>query len=135
MIVFLSCVKTKNDKTCRAEDMYTSDLFKKSLAYAKTLRPKQIYILSAKYGLLKPGDIIAPYNKTLVGATKLQAKRWAVMVYKQMLSESIDFAEDAIFLCGNNYRKYLMQKFPNGTAPLEHLGIGQQKQFYANKLK
>ena len=135
MIVFLSCTKTKRNVTCKARDMYTSDLFVKSLAYAESLHPDKIYILSAKYGLLRLDQIIDPYEQTLAGAKGGTCKQWAVMVYKQMLKEGINFSEDALFLCGENYRKYLMTKFPNGEAPLKNLGIGMQKKFYAEKLK
>ena len=85
--------------------MYTGELFKKSLAYAKSLHPRQIYILSAKYGLLKLSDMIEPYNKTLNGANVKEQKKWALKVYRQMLDEGINFDEEAIFLCGVNYRK------------------------------
>ncbi len=135
MIVFLSCAKTKKDTPCKARDMYISDLFVKSYAYAESLHPDKIYILSAKYGLLRPDQIIEPYEQTLVGAKTDTCKRWAVMVYKQMLAERIDFSDKALFLCGENYRKYLMTKFKNGVAPLKNLGIGMQKKFYADKLK
>lgn len=134
MNVFLSCVKTKQDTRCTAQEMYTSDLFKKSLAYAKKLQPSRIYILSAKYGLLELTDVIEPYNATLVGANQKTCKRWAYMVYKQMQEKGINFNEEAIFLCGQNYRKYLITKFTNAAAPLKHLGIGQQLAFYAKEL-
>ena len=60
MIVFLSCVSKKRNYPCEAQDLYTSDLFKKSLQYAKTLNPSKIYILSAKYGVLELTDRIRP---------------------------------------------------------------------------
>ena len=135
MIVFLSCVKTKQKTRCAAQDMYTSDLFKKSLAYAKKLQPDRIFILSAKYGLLELHDTIDPYNATLIGASNEACKKWAYMVYKQMQEKHVDFDEKAVFLCGKNYRKYLITKFPNAAAPLKHLGIGQQLAFYAKELK
>lgn len=65
MIVFLSCVKTKQDHRCRADEMYISPLFKLSLRYAQSLNPRKIFILSAKYGLLELNDIIDPYELTL----------------------------------------------------------------------
>lgn len=135
MNVFLSCVKTKQKTRCAAQDMYTSDLFKKSLAYAKQLQPTHIYILSAKYGLLDLQDMIDPYNATLVGANDATCKRWAYMVYKQMQERQINFDDETIFLCGKNYRKYLITKFTNAAAPLKHLGIGQQLAFYAKELQ
>lgn len=135
MIVFLSCVKTKQATRCAARNMYTSDLFKKSLAYAEKLQPAHIYILSAKYGLLELQDVIEPYNATLVGANDATCKRWAYMVYKQMLEKNINFNDEAVFLCGKNYRKYLITKFTNAAAPLKHLGIGQQLAYYAKELQ
>jgi hypothetical protein len=42
--------------------MYISPLFRKMMAYAKTLSPKRIFILSAKYRLLTPDDLIDPYQ-------------------------------------------------------------------------
>lgn len=135
MIVFLSCVKTKREIPCQAQELYVSDLFRKSLAYAKSLNPSKIYILSAKYGLLELDDVIRPYEQTLVGANQITCKRWAVMVYKQMQAKGINFQEEAVFLCGTNYRKYLTTKFPRASAPLKHLRIGEQLRFYSEKLR
>lgn len=133
MNVFLSCVKSKQNKACEAQNMYTSDLFKKSLAFAKTLKPNNIYILSAKYGLLKLTDTIAPYNLTLNNMSEKSRKAWAYKVYNQCVQEGIDFNEEAVFLCGLNYRKYLITKFKNAKAPLKNLGIGKQLAFYKER--
>ena len=130
MIVFLSCVKSKQTKRCAAKDMYISDLFKKSLEYAKQLRPRKIYILSAKYGLLELEDVIEPYELTLNTMTQSQQKIWAYKVLKQCQQKNIDFNERAVFLCGNNYRKYLTRKFNKAEMPLKNLGIGKQLQYY-----
>lgn len=135
MIVFLSCVKSKAAQKCEAQNMYTSDLFQKSLAYAKSLKPQKIYILSAKYGVLELTDIITPYELTLNEMSKKEQKIWAYKVIKQCEEKRIDFTGKAIFLCGNNYRKYVMQKFKNAEAPLEKLPIGKQLAFYKNHLQ
>ena len=132
MIVFLSCVKSKRDSPCAARDMYTSDLFQKSLAYAMQLKPRKVYILSAKYGLLELDDQIEPYNQTLNEMSEEKKKAWAYKVCKQCESKGISYSEEAIFLCGNNYRKYLMRKFKNAHAPLENMGIGKQLSYYKN---
>ena len=132
MIVFLSCVKLKRDSPCAACDMYTSDLFQKSLAYAMQLKPRKVYILSAKYGLLELDDQIEPYNQTLNEMSEEKKKAWAYKVCKQCEAKGISYAEEAIFLCGNNYRKYLMRKFVNACAPLKNMGIGKQLAYYKN---
>lgn len=134
MVIFLSCVKQKRDKPCLAKDMYISDLFKKSLEYAKRLNPRKIYILSAKYGLLELDEIIYPYNLTLNSMTEKERKIWAYKVIKQCEKKGVDFSEKTIFLCGNNYRKYVIRKFSNANAPLANLTIGKQLQLYKNSL-
>ena len=52
-VTLISCVKKKLDLKSKAQDLYQSPLFKKNLAYAKQINSDEIYILSAKYGLLK----------------------------------------------------------------------------------
>ena len=130
MIVFLSCVKSKQKRQCEAQEMYVSDLFVKSLNYAKSLKPRKIFILSAKYGLLELSDVITPYELTLNSMTERQRKVWAYKVIQQCQAKNIDFDEPALFLCGANYRKYVMTKFKNAEAPLKNLGIGRQLKFY-----
>ena len=134
MIVFISCVKLKQNKKCRAEELYISDLFKKELAYAKSLNPRKIYILSAKYGVLELDDVVDPYELTLNKMKEQERKRWAYNCYNQLKNKGIDFDEKAIFLCGSNYRKYLMKMFKNSDAPLKSLGIGNQLKFYKNNI-
>ena len=64
--------------------MYISDLFKKSLAYAKKHADK-VFILSAKYGLLTLDEIIYPYEKTLNKMSEYEKKRWAYKVFRQFI--------------------------------------------------
>lgn len=134
MIVFLSCGKTKTKHTCEACNMYQGDLFKKSLEYARSLKPRKIYILSAKYKLLELEDVISPYELTLNAMNKQQQKRWAYDVYLQLKAKGQNFEEEAIFLCGDNYRKYLSQVFKNAKAPLKGVSFGNQLKFYKQNL-
>lgn len=53
--------------------MYVSPLFKYMYAYAKK-RCKEVYILSAKYGLLSENTPIVPYNVTLIPCQKDKRK-------------------------------------------------------------
>lgn len=135
MIVFISCVKNKNEYPCTARDMYVSDLFKKSLSYAESLtESSNIYILSAKYGLLELNRQIEPYELTLNTMNKKQRKEWADKVLMQCKGKGISFDEETMFLCGKKYREFLMNEFTNSIAPLEHLGIGKQLAFYNKEL-
>jgi len=76
-IVLISCVSKKINHISKAKDLYISPLFKKNLAYAKSLNPDKTYILSAKYGLISLNDSIEPYDKTLNNMKIDEKKEWA----------------------------------------------------------
>ncbi|UZQ49968.1 DUF6884 domain-containing protein [Clostridium kluyveri] len=64
-IVLISCVSKKLSYPAKAKDMYISQLFKLNFNYANFIKADNIFILSAKYGLLKLDKEIEPYNETL----------------------------------------------------------------------
>lgn len=128
-VVCLSCVKSKKGSTCRAEEMYVSALFSKMLAYAKSLHPKKIYILSAKYGLLNLDDVIEPYELTLKNLTVRERESWAAKVLKKMRKD-VDLKTDQfIFLAGMPYRENLLPHIENYAVPMEGLSFGLQLQW------
>ena len=133
MNIFISCVSKKRDSTCKACELYISDLFVKSLAYAKTLNG-HIRIFSAKYGVLELDDIVSPYNITLNLMNEAERKKWANKVIIQLQEKKVDFNEKTIFLVGKNYRKYLISYFSNYEIPLKGLPIGKQLAWYNNQL-
>ena len=57
-VVLISCVSKKLLHKSMAQDLYVSPLFQKNLQYAKSLNSDKIFILSAKYGLLKLNEEI-----------------------------------------------------------------------------
>ena len=134
-IILISCVSKKLDRQAKAQDLYLSPLFKKNLAYAYKLQPDNIYILSAKYGLLKLDDVIKPYDMTLNTMKIAEKKAWAKTVLEQL--EQLEDIENTnfIFLAGSNYRKYLTQHMPHFEVPMVGLRIGKQLQFLTEQLK
>ncbi|MGA8941654.1 MAG: DUF6884 domain-containing protein [Thermoactinomyces sp.] len=61
-IAFVSCTRKKKDYPCSAENLYSaSALFRKAFSFGKD-RYDKVYIVSAKYGLLKPDEEIEPYG-------------------------------------------------------------------------
>lgn len=127
-IVLISCVSQKLPYRSKAKDLYISSLFKKSLAYARKLKPDAIYVLSAKYGLLDLEAVVDPYNFTLNTVTAAENRGWARYVAQQ-LSKVADLKRDHfIFLAGNNYRKNLLPLISSYEIPMEGLTIGRQLQ-------
>lgn len=134
LIVLLACVATKLPHAAPAKKLYDSPLFKKSLAYAESLNPDDIVILSAKHYVLPLDKVIAPYNKTLLGMPREQVQEWAVQVLK-ILADKYDLENDRfVILAGEKYRKDLVPQISHWNAPLKGLRIGQQLSWYSKKL-
>lgn len=66
LIVVIPCGARKLNHPAQAQSMYIGSYHKMCQRYALSLvTPDDIYILSAKYGLLKMTDVIEPYSLTL----------------------------------------------------------------------
>ena len=64
-IALISCSKSKQNYPCPARELYApSQLFSLSYQYAKKVAD-EVYVLSARYGLLAEEDVVAPYDLTL----------------------------------------------------------------------
>lgn len=134
-IILISCVSKKLDKRAKAKDLYISPLFKYNLKYAQSMNPDKIFILSAKYGLLKLDEEIDTYNETLNTKSSAQIKVWANNVLTQLKNE-IDINNDTvIFLAGEKYRKNLTPFINNYEVPMRGLSIGKQLQFLKERVK
>ncbi|MGN0207145.1 MAG: DUF6884 domain-containing protein [Muribaculaceae bacterium] len=124
-IVLIGCSKSKLDHCAPAKDFYQGSLFKKSLAAARKQYPKaQIYVLSAKYGLVPIDTVICPYDETLNGKPANHIKKWAANVTNQMKQFGINPNNDYFFIfAGNNYHKYLpLRKVTNMFAGCKGIG-------------
>ncbi len=108
--------------------MYVSTLFKLNFKYANSLSPNEIYVLSAKHGLLELEREIEPYEQTLNNMRTDEIKEWANKVLKQLRSVASLEEAEFIFLAGEKYRKYLLPQIKNTVVPLEGLRIGEQLQ-------
>lgn len=104
-----------------------------NLAFAYSLQPNKIYILSAKHGLVDLEQEIEPYEQTLNEMSVQEIKTWTEKVKRQMKGR-IDFENDeVVFLAGEKYRKYLLPSFRKARVPLKGLRIGEQLQYLKNK--
>jgi len=128
-IVLISCVSKKLDRKSTAENIYISPLFKKNLTYAKSLKPSEIYILSAEHGLLKLTDEIEPYDKTLNNMCSNEIKEWSKKVIIQLKSLTDLKNDEFTFLAGEKYRKFLIPELNNVKIPMKGLKIGKQLQW------
>jgi cytoplasmic iron level regulating protein YaaA (DUF328/UPF0246 family) len=140
-IVLIACASKKRPHKSKAKDLYVSQLFKYSLAYAYTLNPDKIYILSALHHLLDLETEIEPYNVTLSNIPKSKRKEglrvlnrdekaeWGKKVV-EMLSKLTDLQNDQfIVLAGQEYIKPIKTHIKNIDDKLRGMSIGERISF------
>ncbi|WP_315105424.1 DUF6884 domain-containing protein [Capnocytophaga gingivalis] len=134
-IILISCVSKKGTKKAKAEKMYESALFIKSLAYARKLKHDNIYILSAKHHLLALDTEIEPYDLTLNTMNKQEKTAWGKEVIAQLM-EVADVEKDKfVILAGENYLTPIKVALKHIETPLEGKKIGERLQFLNEQLK
>ena len=134
-IILISCVKKKLNQKAKAKDLYISDLFKKSYRYAQLLKPDNIFILSAKYGLLEPEQVIEPYDETLNTKSSAEVREWSRKV-TIALKEKIDLNNaEVIILAGSKYYKCLLSHISNYKLPLGTLSFGPRLSFLKKQIE
>ena len=133
-IVLIQCCSQKNNIRDKAINVYASPLFKYSLAYAKSLSPDMIFILSAKYEIITPDTIISDYNMTLNKMSLPDRKRWAYMVLQYLDTHTRLKTDEYIILAGQKYREYLIPYMNHYRIPLEGMGIGYQLQYLKHQV-
>lgn len=120
-IALIACCGKKLHQPAPAIDLYQSPLFKKSVAWAKQ-NCDQIFILSAKHGVLGEMEVIDPYDQTLSAMTADERKVWSDNVSRKLY----ELRENRFFvLAGKNYCEWVTDVF-DVERPMLSLGIGQQ---------
>jgi hypothetical protein len=125
-IVLISCVSMKLKHKAKAEDLYISPLFIKSLAFAKIINPKKIFILSAEHHLLKLNTEIEPYNKTLNDMNDTENRMWAKSVLEQIKNECDIVNDRFIIFAGRNYYKHIISSLRHYEIPMSGLAFGER---------
>jgi hypothetical protein len=130
VIGLVSCSNQKLSRAAAAREIYTSQLFVKSLAYAEAWC-KPVYVLSALHGLVGLEQQLEPYNKQLRPGGEAYA--WAHDVAADLAMRHGPRAE-LLILAGETYSSALIDELviAHGFAtqrihtPLVHLQIGQR---------
>jgi hypothetical protein len=128
-IVIVGCTSKKKSYPCVASEMYSeSVLFVKTIKYVESYYSEGYLILSAKYGILKPTDIIEPYNFSMKDATR--CSREYANVIASIKSELAGY-DKIIALCGRDYIKMIRIALPETciVEPLKGMGIGTRLHF------
>ncbi|MEH2517536.1 cytoplasmic iron level regulating protein YaaA (DUF328/UPF0246 family) [Bradyrhizobium sp. AZCC 1610] len=135
-VAFVSCVKTKSTTAELAEHLYISPWFRMAKEYVRQ-NADRWFILSAEYGLLRPGQMIDPYEATLNNLGIKLRQHWAKRVMHQMAELDL-WGSRAIVLAGKNYREFLMDplmlRFKSVEVPMDGLMMGQQLSWLSKRV-
>ncbi len=134
----VGCVKRKGRNPTAAAELYTSDLFRKRRAFVERSCDRW-FILSAKYGLLRPGDVIHPYDLELTQLSAPDRREWSRRVVAR-LEQELGSLSGVIFEAHAG-RPYLengvQQALREGGATVETpnpgRSFGAQLSFYAER--
>jgi hypothetical protein len=133
-IVLISGSSRKLLYRAKVADLYDSDLFKLSLAFARKLRPDGLFILSAKHGLVQSDDEIDPYDVTLTRMPIEAVRAWSGMVFDALRQRTNAEDDHFIFLAGDRYRRFLFPRLRSTGIPMAGPGIGKQIQYLKRRL-
>ncbi|HLN26881.1 MAG TPA: hypothetical protein VK395_04000 [Gemmataceae bacterium] len=129
-VALVSCVKQKCGAAAPARDLYVSQLFRGLRRYAES-HADTWYILSAEYGVLRPDQVVEPYERTLNTMPKRDRLAWAEKVEQQLLG-ILPAGAEVILLAGQRYREdiepFLRKSGYSVSVPLQGLQIGKQLQ-------
>jgi hypothetical protein len=117
----VACCKKKLDHPAPARDLYQSPLFRFSRAYVECTCGGWA-ILSAKYGLVLPCDVIDPYDLSLRKMSRAEVSEWAAKI-RQRIREVFP-GESFLVLAGRTYMS-AVEGLPH-EAPLSGMSIGRR---------
>ena len=135
-LFLVSCVSRKQRIPMAAKDLYSSDWFRKARAYVEAQSPHWL-ILSAKYGLVKPRQLVAPYEATLGNMNAAKRREWANKVAAQ-IRRHCPKGTEVVILAGRKYRENLVPILIHWGCklhiPLEGMGIGRQLRWFKKQM-
>ena len=139
-LYLVACAKLKLQGRHPAQELYCSDLFKKSRAYvASQLQAGDGWlILSAKHGVLYPDESVLSYDLAIKDLSDFERAAWAQSVWRDCLFDYFDpFGREGfrrlVFLAGARYQVPLRAAIAFSACasvviedPLQGLEIGQR---------
>lgn len=135
-IGLVGCVKAKASTASPARDLYVSPLFRGRRRWVE--RNCDVwFILSALHGLVRPDQVLAPYDVTLADQPVAARRRWSSEVLDALRRELGDLSgADVRLLAGAPYRDHgllegLRRAGAHPTVVAGGLSLGQQLAFFA----
>jgi len=126
-IAFIGCSKSKASDPCMAWQMYQGSLFQKTLAYCLS-HHDQVFILSAKYGLISTSQIIEPYDENLYKMSRIERIEWTQKIKEQIVEQGL--TGEFWFYVSDKYCEFF-----EGHKPLLGMRLGPRLRWLNERLK
>ncbi len=138
-VVLVACAAQKVDthgQRVPAADLYSSPLFRKSLAYARAITSEDnIRILSARHGVMRLDDRIGTYETPMSKLSKRESSAWAERARNTIMSEfGHERSRQVVFLAGDDYEIGLPGQWLVAR-PLAGKSIGQRLHWLNDQLR
>jgi hypothetical protein len=139
-IGLVGCAKNKLSTTAEAQDLYISALFRGRRWFVENTCDQWL-VLSALHKLAEPGDLLTPYDVSLVGASRSARRMWAQETLAAIDHKLGDVRSYVFEIhAGSDYRDFgltdgLLLRGAHVAVPTLGLTQGQQLAFYANARK
>lgn len=125
-IALISCASSKKDYVCEAKELYSESVAFRLEYQLAVMLAEEIYILSAKYGLISKNTILAPYDYTLIKKTKDVKMQWSSKVLSQLQEKFSLENDEFVIFAGNDYCEYLLPEIKNYWLPLKGKRQGER---------
>lgn len=127
-LVFVGCVKSKRPYPAPARELYISSWFHKARDLVEA-HNAHWFVLSALYGLVRPDEVISPYDHTLKRLGVADRRAWSEMVLRQ-IGPLLGQTPRVVFFAGQRYREFLveplLERGLDVEIPMEGLTRGEQ---------
>lgn len=132
-VVLIGCVKSKLPHAAPAQDLYTGALFTRRRRHAENTG-KPWFILSSRWGLVAPDEVIAPYNVYLGDMPSTYRRPWAEFVVAQLATRLALSGAEIELHAGDHYVNALRPAMERSgavvTDPVNARSLGQTLTWY-----
>jgi hypothetical protein len=131
-LTIVACCAEKLARIAPARELYRSTLFRKSATWAE--QRGDWMVLSARYGLIRPDDQLAPYDCSMRSLSRAERDWWDARVAEQLEALALYHGAERMhvtLLAGETYAGWAKHVQPWCTVeqPLAGMPIGRRLQW------